>query len=183
MLNSQETFSPCYYCQSTRHKSDKCKDQNVKSPCYYCQSIKHCSENCKENTKANLQKEIKEKEIKENKELKEIKIREIVVIEDKENDDFSYKTLRVKKAQLIWKYLNSERDKKVATSIAKIRYDIEQLEKANPELKETLYNSYMNALKQAGLSPTEIGHSFMKYIIEDVKIPAVEEEYNRLYRS
>ena len=42
---------------------------------------------------------------------------------------------------------------------------------------------YIDARKQAGLpvDQTTADESFMRYMVEDVTIPEVEEEYNALY--
>lgn len=157
------------------------------------------SEYSKEVTKVELDKEmktaisedVKKKRDKEARDIEEIKNRERELLEDvkkdpEENKDDYYTTLRVKKAQLVWTYAETEKKlQQMAGSIAKARYEIEQLDKSNPDLKDTYYNKYMDARKQAGLTVEKVAadQSFMKYLVEDLHIPAVEEEYKRLYSN
>jgi hypothetical protein len=157
------------------------------------------SDYSKEVSKVDLQKEmttsisddVRKKREKEQKDIEEIKNRERELLEDvkkapEENKDDYYTTLRVKKAQLVWTYSETQKKlQQMAGSIAKARYEIEQLDKSNPELKDGYYNRYMDARRQAGLSTekAEADTSFMKYLVEDLHLPAVEEEYNRLYKS
>jgi hypothetical protein len=157
------------------------------------------SDYSKEVTKVDLQKEmttsisedVKKKREKEQKDIEEIKNREKELLEDvkkapEENKDDYYTTLRVKKAQLVWTYNETEKKlRQMAGSIAKARYEIEELDKTNPSLKETYYNRYMDARRQAGLSTEKVESdtSFMKFLVEDLHIQAVEDEYNRLYGS
>jgi hypothetical protein len=132
--------------------------------------------------------DVKKKREKEQQEIEEIKQREKVLLEDvkqaEENKDDHYTTLRVKKAQLVWTY--SETEKKMhqmAGLIAKTRREIEELEKTDPNLKNTYYDKYMTARKQAGLSVDKksADESFMKYLVEDLHLPAVEVEYQKLF--
>lgn len=157
------------------------------------------SDYSKEVAKVELQKEmttsisddVRKKREKEQKDIEEIKNRERELLEDvkkapEENKDDYYTTLRVKKAQLVWTYSETQKKlQQMAGSIAKARYEIEQLDKSNPELKDGYYNRYMDARRQAGLSTekAEADTSFMKYLVEDLHIQAVEDEYNRLYKS
>lgn len=155
------------------------------------------SDYSKEVTKVDLQKEmstsisddVRKKREKEQRDIEEIKNRERELLEDvkkapEENKDDYYTTLRVKKAQLVWTYNETEKKlKQMAGSIAKARYEIEEYDQKHPELKESYYNRYMEARKQAGLTTekVEADQSFMKFLVEDLHIPAVEAEYNRLY--
>lgn len=154
------------------------------------------SDYSKEVNQVDLQKEmssamsddIKKKREKEQKDIEEIKNREKELLEDvkktEENRDDHYTTLRVKKAQLTWTYAETEKKmKQMAGVIAKARYEIEELDKQYPELKTTYFNKYMDARRQAGLSIDNIDNSntFIKYMVEDLQLPSVEAEYQRLY--
>lgn len=156
------------------------------------------SDYSKEVTRVELQKEtasaisddIRKKREKEQREIEEIKNREKELLEDvkktEENRDDHYTTLRVKKAQLTWTYIETEKKlQQMAGLIARARHEIEDLDVAHPELKNTYYNKYMEARKQAGLSTDKIeaGQNFIKFMVEDVQIPAVDKEYDRLYKD
>ena len=132
--------------------------------------------------------DVKKKREKEQKDIEEIQQREKNLLEEvkkpEEPTDDVYTTLRVKKAQLMWTYSeNSKRLKEIIGHIAKARYEIEQLDKNHPELKDNYMNKYMEARRQAGL-PTDkksVDGGFMKYLAEDLLIPEVDDEYNRIY--
>lgn len=156
------------------------------------------SEYSKEVSRVDLQKEtanaisddVRKKREKEQKEIEEIKNREKELLEDvkktEENRDDHYTTLRVKKAQLTWTYIETEKKlQQMAGLIARARHEVEELDASHPELKTTYYNKYMDARKQAGLSTdkVEAGQNFIKYMVEDVTIPAVDKEYDRLYKD
>lgn len=156
------------------------------------------SEYSKEVNQVDLQKEIasamsddiRKKREKEQKDIEEIKNREKELLEDvkktEENRDDHYTTLRVKKAQLTWTYSETEKKmKQMAGVIAKTRYEIEELDRTHPELKNVYFNKYMDARRQAGLSTDKIdaGNNFIKYMVEDLHLPAVEAEYQRLYEE
>lgn len=135
-----------------------------------------------------IREDVKNKREKEQKDIEEIKNREKELLADvsktEENLDDHYTTLRVKKAQLVWTY--SETNKKMEQMcglIAKVRKEIEDLDKNNPELRNVYYNKYMEARQKANL-PTgrdEVDQSFMRYLVEDLPLPAVDAEYQRLY--
>lgn len=132
--------------------------------------------------------DVKKKREKEQKDIEEIQNREKALLEDvkkeEEPTDDRYTTLRVKKAQLIWTYSEtSKKLKQMVNLIAKARYEIEQLEIANPDLKTNYYNKYVEARKAANLPVDKdtVSQSFMKYLVEDLHIPEVDEEYRNMY--
>jgi hypothetical protein len=148
----------------------------------------------KEVNKVDLQKEIskslsedvKSKREREQREIEEMKQREQELLADvkKEREDTHdhYTTLHVKNAQLKWTYVETEKKmKQMVTSIAKTRREIELLDAEDPSLREMYMKKYMDARKQAGLSMDNASDSFMKYLVEDIPIPVVEEEYRVLY--
>jgi hypothetical protein len=142
----------------------------------------------KKETVSAIENDVKQKREKEQREIEEIKQRERELLEDvkktEENRDDHYTTLQVKKAQLTWTYSETEKKlQQMCGLIAKARHEIEELDKVYPELKTTYFQKYMDARKQAGLSSSkaEQDQSFMKYLVEDLKLPAVEAEYQRLF--
>ena len=152
----------------------------------------------KEVNRVDMQKEaasaigddIRKKREKEQQEIEEIKNREKELLEDvkktEENRDDHYTTLRVKKAQLTWTYIETEKKlQQMAGLIARARRDIEELDQNHPDLKNVYFTKYMEARKQAGLSVDKIeaGQNFIKFMVEDANIPAVEAEYKRLFMN
>ena len=142
----------------------------------------------KKETVSAIEHDVKQKREKEQREIEEIKQRERELLEDvkktEENRDDHYTTLQVKKAQLTWTYAETEKKlQQMCGLIAKSRHEIEELDKVYPELKTTYFQKYMDARKQAGLSSSKVeqDQSFMKYLVEDLKLPAVEAEYQRLF--
>jgi len=135
--------------------------------------------------------DVKKKRQDEQREIQEIKDREKNLLEDvkqrpEDNPDDHYTTLRVKMAQLKWTYIETEKKlKQMSGLIAMARRDIEEMDSKDPSYKEKYYNKYMEARKQSGLTATKVetDTSFMKFLLEDVTIPAVDEEYNRLYKK
>lgn len=136
-----------------------------------------------------IAEDIKKKREKEQQEIEEIKNKEKELLEDvkkteDENKDDNYTTMRTKWAQVAWTYLETEKKmKQMATILAKTRKEIEEMETKHPEVKETYFERYVEARKKAGLSVDKdsLENTFMKYLVEDVRIPAVEAEYELLY--
>jgi len=132
--------------------------------------------------------DVKNKRDKEQKEIEEIQARQKELLEDvkktEEALDDRYTTLKVKKAQLVWTYVETEKKvSQMRTLIAKARRELEDLDRSHPELKDVYYNKYVDARKQAGLpvDPQTTEQSFMRYLVEDLRIPEIEEEYNKLF--
>ena len=93
----------------------------------------------------------------------------------KETDDPNevYTTLRVKKAQLIWAYLDYEKKiNKMKDSIIKTRKEIKEMDSQNEQYKKEYFNRYKQARKDSGLdeSKEDLEGSFMKYMVEDVDL-------------
>ena len=133
-----------------------------------------------------VSEDIRKKRIDEQKEIEEIKEREKVLLEDvkknpEEDLDDRYVTLRVKLAQLRWTYSeNSKKLNQMLGLMAKAQYEIEELDEKQPELMNKYFTKYMDARKQAGLS-TQDDTTFIKYMIEDIKIEEAENEFERIY--
>jgi hypothetical protein len=134
--------------------------------------------------------DVKKKREEEQKQIEEIQQKEKELLEDvkkdKENPDDAYTTLRVKKAQLTWTYVETEKKlKQMSILIAKARKAVEEMDDENPEFKNVYYKKYMDARNSAGIvtDTKEMQESFMKYLVEDLQIPAVDEDYNNLYSN
>lgn len=130
----------------------------------------------KETTKT-LSENIKSKKLDEEKQMKEIKEREERLLEETKNEAVdpydSYITLRVKKAQITFTYL--EHQKKIVELkeiILKTRKEIEELDKEYPEFQNSYLEKYMKAREDAGIveSKLDANENFIKYLVEEVKL-------------
>jgi hypothetical protein len=99
--------------------------------------------------------------------------------EDKTEDPYeTYTTLRVKKAQLAWTYLEHyNKMKEIKEIILKTRESINDMENESTEYKQKYFEKYMNARKEAGFkdSKEEFENSFMKFLVEDEILPGIDE--------
>ena len=128
------------------------------------------------NMKESISDNIKKKKKEEMKTMDEIKDREKELIEDtsKEEQDPAdlYTTLRVKKAQLSWTYLETmKKVDEMKNSIIKARKEIEDMDEKDTSYKEVYLNKYLEARKKTGLDVTNMKDSFMKYMVEDAELP------------
>jgi hypothetical protein len=125
-----------------------------------------------------ISSDVKSKREKEERDMKEIKEREKALLDDvnrKPEDptlvNDTYITLRVKKAQLSWTFLENEKKlREIQEIIIKTRRELAELERSDPSLKDTYYQKYMEARAQAGLS-TSSEDNFIKYMVEDAVLP------------
>ena len=68
------------------------------------------------------------------------------------------------------------------TLIAKARKEIETLEEKDASLKQSYYERYVNARKQAGLKTEKNNEdNFMKFLVEDLSAPEIDAEYEKLF--
>jgi hypothetical protein len=136
-----------------------------------------------------VSEDVKKKRMEEQKEIQEIQEREKALLEDvkkapEENKEDYYTTLMTKKAQLSWLYLETE--KKLVDmrgNICKTRHELKELDALDTTFREKYYDKYMNARRQAGLSTDKdsVDCGFMKFLVEDAVIPAVDREYELMY--
>jgi hypothetical protein len=120
---------------------------------------------------------IKAKKFEEEKEIKEIKKREENLLEESRRDELDpydeYITQRVKKAQVIFTYL--EHQKKMAEVkeiIIKTRKIVEEMDEEYPDFKDSYYEKYMKARRDAGFKDFEktSEDNFIKFMVEDVDL-------------
>lgn len=135
----------------------------------------------KETTKA-VSETIKEKKKEEQKVVAEIKQREEKLLEEAKKDEEdpyeTYITLRVKKAQLSWTYLEHQKKmSEIKDIILKTRVDLEELDRENPDFKNTYYDKYMKARLDAGIkeSDEDAQNNFMKFLVEDAVLDFDQE--------
>ena len=113
----------------------------------------------KEMTK-DISSNIRKNKDSEEKEIKEIKEREEKLIEESKNEEVDpydeYITLRVKKAQLSWTYLeHTKKIEEIRGIIIKTRSSLEEYDQKFPEYKDSYYEKYMKARKDSGLKESK----------------------------
>jgi len=124
---------------------------------------------------------IKRKTQEDKKEMDEINEREAKLKQDHhralndipEDDYETYITLRVKKAQLIWTYLEHQKKQaEIKEILIKTRKDIEALDGKFPDYQNSYFDKYKEARVKAGLkeSDEDTQSNFMKFLIEDVNL-------------
>tara|TARA_B110000211_G_C14049295_1_gene540442 strand:- start:803 stop:1642 length:840 start_codon:yes stop_codon:yes gene_type:complete len=129
-------------------------------------------------TTKSMSSDIKRKKKEEQQTINEIKIREKELLEDtskdKEDDPTElYTTLRVKKAQLSWTYLeHMKKMKEVKQIIIKTRKEITELESNEPKYREEYFQKYLDARENSGLPVDRVTQdtSFMKFLVEDAEL-------------
>ncbi len=124
-----------------------------------------------------ISKNIKESKSKEDQDIRDIKEREEKLLAESKQEEVDpyedYITLRVKKAQLSWTYL--EHQKKMAEVkdiIIKTRQQVEKYDQEHPEFKDSYYEKYMKARDDAGLNTTnkDLKESFLQFLVEDAEL-------------
>jgi phosphoglucomutase len=100
---------------------------------------------------------------------------------EENNNPERYTTLHVKKAQLTWTYVETlKKIKNMQTLIAKARLEIDDMDQVNPEFRDQYMDKYKSARESAGLPVTETNDNFMKFLVEDIKLPEIEALYEEL---
>ena len=117
--------------------------------------------------------DIRQQKMEERKEIEEIKEREKRLLEEtkedfKEDPLDKYITTRVKKAQLVWTYLETKKKMdQMRENIIKARSEIKENDEQNPDFISKYKDKYYAARNQARLKQ-ENDDSFMKYLGEDI---------------
>ena len=118
----------------------------------------------------------------EEKEIREIKEREEKLIEESKKEEIDpyeeYITLRVKKAQLTWTYLeHMKKMTEIKEIIIKTRTQVNDYDEKFPEYRDNYYEKYMKARRESGIkeSKQDSDESFIKYLVEDVSLPGIDD--------
>jgi hypothetical protein len=128
-----------------------------------------------------LSSSIRNKKEEEQTQINEIKEREEILLSQSrgevEIDPYeAYITARVKKAQLIWTYLEHEKKMvEVKEILIKTKAEVAAMDEANPTFIDNYFKKYMDARKASGLdaSSSDTQNNFIKFMVEDVEIPGV----------
>jgi hypothetical protein len=121
-----------------------------------------------------ISKDIKQQKAKDQKEIDEIKERteELYSDTNKLLDDIDpydqYITLKVKRSQLKFTYLEHKKKmKEIEEILVKTNKELTELDESHPDFKDNFYNKYMDARRKAGLKDTD--ESFIQYMCDDLE--------------
>lgn len=119
---------------------------------------------------------IKNKKKEEQQEIKEIEQRQEKLMEDTSKDEEDpedyYITLRVKKAQITWSYLETVKKlEEMKEIIIKTRTEIDRMDIEEPQHKENYFKKYCDARSDSGLDNSTKQENFMKFLVEDAELP------------
>ena len=136
----------------------------------------------KETTEA-VSSDVKAKKLEEEKEMRDMKEREDALIESSKSEEVDpydeYITLKVKKAQLSWTYLEHvKKIKEIKNILIKTKEEIRVLDEQDPEFEKKYYDKYMTARRNTGLSESaeDADSSFMQFLVEDANLPGLDED-------
>ncbi len=105
---------------------------------------------------------------------REIESREKELLEESKKEEQDpidhYTTLRVKKAQITWTYLETEKKlQEMKDIIIKTRDEIAVMEAEDESYAKNYYKKYCDAREGAGLDNSNNQDTFMKFLVEDHK--------------
>lgn len=119
---------------------------------------------------------IKSKKTDEHKQIVEIQEREKMLLEDtKEDVDKDplehYTVLRVKKAQIVWTYLETKKKlEEMKNIIIKTRDEIQKMEKESDTYAKQYFKKYCDARANSGLDTSTNKDTFMKFLVEEEEL-------------
>jgi hypothetical protein len=119
-----------------------------------------------------MTEDVKEKKHQEKKDMEDIKQREKNLLEDVKkapeevDPEEKYTTARVKKAQLIWTYLQSlKKIEEMKPLIIAARNLVTEMDEQHPDFQKTYFERYKKAREDSGVPMDD--NSFIKYMVED----------------
>jgi hypothetical protein len=119
---------------------------------------------------------IKEKKNDERREIKEVEDREQQLLAESKQEEEDpiefYTTLRVKKAQVTWTYIETQKKlDEMKQTIIKTRDQIEVMEKDSDTYATNYFKKYCDARSKSGLDNSTTQDTFMKFLVEDHPLP------------
>ena len=107
--------------------------------------------------------------------IREVEDRERQLLEESKQEEEEpiefYTTLRVKKAQITWTYLETEKKlKEMREIIIKTRTQIEEMDAKDDSYEKNYFKKYCDARSGSGLSNSENQDTFMKFLVEDAEL-------------
>lgn len=142
---------------------------------------KYCSKteeiNIRQKATEIVSSDVKAKRDKEKEEIEQIKQREKQLL-DESKPDYKpdpyeeYTVLRVKKAQLVWAYSQTQKKMdEMKSSIIRTRAEIQRLDSENPDFAKDYLGRYLKARREAGIADEHnTEENFMKYMVEDIDL-------------
>ena len=130
----------------------------------------------RKNTTDSISNNIKNKKDEEQRVADEIKDREKMLLSDttdKDGDDpyELYTTLKVKKAQISWTYLETKKKlDEMKEIIIKTNSELNELDAQSDDYKKKYFDKYMEARRQSGLSDQQNQDNFIKFMVEDADL-------------
>lgn len=157
----------------------KCHIAKVGHPFPMTLNAKFASEqkeiDLKEKTEKVMVSDLKEQSSDKKKEIQEIKEREKMLLQDAKSDNplDTYIMNRVKRAQLVWTYLqNTTKLKSIFETIKKTEQEILGADIEHPEFKDDYKVRYTQAREESGIPDED--DSFIRYLdLSDVKLPKI----------
>ena len=127
-----------------------------------------------------IKKDDDKKKVMEMKEREAELLADTCADKDKEIiDQDDYITLKVKKAQLTWTYIEHiKKLKEIKDIIIRTRQQLVEIDEANPALNVKYYEKYKAARTKSGLKIDDkaLSEGFTKYLVEDVKLPGIDDD-------
>lgn len=124
-----------------------------------------------------VSEDVKAKRDKEKEEIEDIKKREKQLLDEskpgyKPDPYEEYTVLRVKKAQLVWAYSQTQKKmEEMKKSIIKTREQIVEMNSQNPNFEKEYFDRYMKARRDAGIADEHnTEENFVKYMVEDIDL-------------
>lgn len=153
----------------------------VGQPFPFTTSSEHSAESSevdvKNKGKQIISEDVKQKRKEEQEEIREIKQREENLKQDvsKDQDPLDrYTTLQVKRAQVSWTYLETQKKmEEMKKIIIKTRGEIAEMDEESDTYLKQFYQKYLDARKDAGLETKENPNdddSFMKFLVKDAPL-------------
>ena len=130
----------------------------------------------RKNTTDSISNNIKNKKDEEQRVADEIKDREKMLLSDttdKDGDDpyELYTTLKVKKAQITWTYLETKKKlDEMKEIIIKTTSELNELDAQSDDYKKKYFEKYMEARRESGLSDKQNEDNFIKFMVEDADL-------------
>lgn len=130
-----------------------------------------------------LHKDLNKNKKKQEDEIKDIKEREQKLLEETRQENVDphekYTTLRVKKAQLVFTYYETEKKlEEMKNIIKKTIKEIDEMDSEDPEYIKKYMERYMNARNKVGLKDDA---GFIQYLGDDIKLDFLEEDKKKSY--
>lgn len=125
----------------------------------------------------NVSSSIKDKKEEEQREIKEIQQREKNLLEESKREEVDpyeeYITQKVKLASLSFTYLEHQKKMvEIKDIVLKSRDIIKNMDDEHPTFKDSYYQKYMDARKEAGIKEDEkeTQNSFIKFLVQDADL-------------